>query len=199
MGRHFGTGRDVHHHRRTGLVRRRDGRTTRLGHVRSDGVGPGRRARWRQRSLDRRLADRSRRMNALWSDEAGDVERPLIALVHGSMDRSAGMLKLSRRLDAEFRVLRYDRRGYGRSFPHPGPFTMGGQVDDLVQLLAGRRAVLIGHSYGGDVALATADRHPDLIAGVAGFETPVSRPPRGAHNKAGGLPLAPPRRNPEAG
>ena len=35
------------------------------------------------------------------------------------MDRSAGMLKLSRQLDDDFRVLRYDRRGYGRSFPHP--------------------------------------------------------------------------------
>ncbi|HZX56412.1 MAG TPA: alpha/beta hydrolase, partial [Ilumatobacteraceae bacterium] len=90
-------------------------------------------------------------MNVLWSEEAGDGDRPLIALVHGSMDRSAGMLKLSRRLDSDFRVLRYDRRGYGRSFPHPGPFMMAGQIDDLVGLLAGRRAVLVGHSYGGDV------------------------------------------------
>ena len=48
------------------------------------------------------------------------------------------MLKLSRRLDADFRVLRYDRRGYGRSFPHAGPFTMDAQVSDLVGLLAGR-------------------------------------------------------------
>jgi len=29
---------------------------------------------------------------------------------------------LSRRLDDGFRVLRYDRRGYGRSAPHDGPF-----------------------------------------------------------------------------
>lgn len=90
------------------------------------------------------------------------------------MDRSAGMLKLSRRLDNDFRVLRYDRRGYGRSFPHPGPFTMDAQVADLVELLGGRKAVLIGHSYGGNVALATADHHPDLVAGVAVYETPLS-------------------------
>ncbi|MEO7370491.1 MAG: hypothetical protein ABIZ69_06505, partial [Ilumatobacteraceae bacterium] len=73
-------------------------------------------------------------MSSLWSEEAGDPTHPLIVLIHGSMDRSAGMLKLSRRLDTEFLVLRYDRRGYGRSFPHPGPFTMGHQVDDLVEL-----------------------------------------------------------------
>ena len=66
------------------------------------------------------------------SDEAGDPSQPLIAIVHGTMDRSAGMLRLSRRLDHRYRVLRYDRRGYGRSAPHDGPFGMDGQVDDLV-------------------------------------------------------------------
>jgi pimeloyl-ACP methyl ester carboxylesterase len=113
-------------------------------------------------------------VSTLWAEEAGSTDHPLVALIHGSMDRSAGMLKLSRRLDTDFRVLRYDRRGYGRSFPHPGPFNMDAQVDDLVGLLAGRKAVLVGHSYGGNVALAAADRHPDLVAGVAVYETPLS-------------------------
>ena len=106
------------------------------------------------------------------------------------MDRSAGMLKLSRRLDVDFRVLRYDRRGYGRSFPHDGPFTMDAQVDDLVGLLAGRRAVLVGHSYGGNVALATADRHPDLVAGVAVYETPLSWEPWWPGTTAGSIAVA---------
>jgi pimeloyl-ACP methyl ester carboxylesterase len=113
-------------------------------------------------------------MTTLWSEEAGSALDPLIVVVHGSMDRSAGMLKLSRKLDMDFRVLRYDRRGYGRSFPHDGPFTMPHQVDDLVGLLAGRKAVLVGHSYGGNVALATADRHPELVTGVAVYESPLS-------------------------
>lgn len=110
----------------------------------------------------------------LWWEEAGDAGRPLVALVHGSMDRSSGMLKVSRRLDDRYRVLRYDRRGYGRSRPHPGPFGMDGQVADLVYLLGGRRAVLVGHSYGGNVVLAAAARHPELVAGVAVYETPLS-------------------------
>jgi pimeloyl-ACP methyl ester carboxylesterase len=100
------------------------------------------------------------------------------------------MLKLSRRLDADFRVLRYDRRGYGRSFPHDGPFTMAAQVDDLVSLLAGRNAVLIGHSYGGNVALAAADHHPDLIAGVAVYETPLSWEPWWPGTTAGSIAVA---------
>jgi pimeloyl-ACP methyl ester carboxylesterase len=129
-------------------------------------------------------------VTALWAEEAGDPAHPLVAVIHGSMDRSAGMLKLSRRLDADFRVLRYDRRGYGRSFPHDGPFTMGAQVDDLVVLLAGRKAVLIGHSYGGNVALATADHHPDLVAGVAVYETPLSWEPWWPGTTAGSIAIA---------
>jgi len=116
----------------------------------------------------------TRRPHDIWSEEAGPVDGPLVAIVHGSMDRSAGMLKLSRRLDTTHRVLRYDRRGYGRSHPHPGPFDMDGQVADLLGLLQGRRAVLVGHSYGGNVALATAARHPDLVAGVVVYESPLS-------------------------
>ena len=94
-------------------------------------------------------------------------------LVHGSLDRSAGLLKLSRRLEDRFRVLRYDRRGYGRSTPHGGPFAMGEQVADLVGLLNGRPAVVFGHSYGGNVALALADRHPDLVRAVGVYEAPL--------------------------
>lgn len=129
-------------------------------------------------------------MSNLWSEEAGSAEQPLVVVIHGSMDRSAGMLKLSRRLDMNFRVLRYDRRGYGRSFPHDGPFTMGPQVSDVVGLLAGRPAVLIGHSYGGNVALAAAEQHPELVAGVAVYETPLSWEPWWPGSTAGAIAVA---------
>ena len=129
-------------------------------------------------------------MSGIWADEAGFPERPLVALVHGSMDRSAGMLKLSRQLDHAYRVLRYDRRGYGRSTPHSGPFGMDAQVADLVDVLDGRRAVVIGHSYGGNVALATAARHPELVAGVAVYESPLSWMEWWPGNTAGSRALA---------
>jgi pimeloyl-ACP methyl ester carboxylesterase len=129
-------------------------------------------------------------VSGLWAEEAGDPGHPLVVVIHGSMDRSAGMLKLSRDLDHDFRVLRYDRRGYGRSCPHDGPFTMGAQVDDLVGIVAGRTAVLIGHSYGGNVALALADRHPDLVAGVVAYETPLSWEPWWPGTTAGAIAVA---------
>jgi len=120
------------------------------------------------------------RMTSIWAEEAGPPEAPLIVLIHGSMDRSAGLLRLSRRLDDCFRVLRYDRRGYGRSAstdPATDRFDMAAHVADLVALLAGRRALLVGHSYGGNVAMATAARHQELAAAVAVYETPLSWEP----------------------
>lgn len=108
----------------------------------------------------------------LWSAEAGAPEQPLVVLIHGAMDRSASMVLLSRRLDQRCRVLRYDRRGYGHSAAHPGPFTMAAHVADVITLLAGRPAVLVGHSYGGNVAMAAAAEH-DLVVGVAIYESPL--------------------------
>lgn len=115
-----------------------------------------------------------------WHAESGPEDGPLVVLVHGTMDRAAGMLQLSRRLEdataGRYRILRYDRRGYGRS-PHDGPFGMSHQVDDLLAVLDGRRAVVFGHSFGGNVALATATRHPGTVAGVAVYESPMSWEP----------------------
>lgn len=115
---------------------------------------------------------------AIWSAASGPEDAPPLVVIHGSLDRSAGLLRLSRRLGDRYRVLRYDRRGYGRSTPHGGPFDMLGQIDDLETVLevvdASRRVVLFGHSFGGNVALAYADRHPDRVAAVFTYESPMS-------------------------
>jgi molybdopterin-guanine dinucleotide biosynthesis protein A/alpha-beta hydrolase superfamily lysophospholipase len=110
-------------------------------------------------------------------EESGPPDAPLVVLVHGSMDRATGMAKVARRLQGTARVLRYDRRGYARSRPHPGPFGMDEQVADLVALLEGRPAVLVGHSLGGNIVLAAAERHPELVRAVAVYEPPLSWEP----------------------
>ena len=114
----------------------------------------------------------------IWSASSGADDAPVIVLIHGSLDRSAGLLRLSRRLADRFRVLRYDRRGYGRSTPHPGPFGVPEQVVDLDAVIAAHGAdlpvALFGHSFGGNVALAYADRFPDRVACVITYESPMS-------------------------
>jgi pimeloyl-ACP methyl ester carboxylesterase len=112
----------------------------------------------------------------VWSDVAGDAATPLVALVHGSMDRSAGLLRLSRRLDADHRVIRYDRRGYGRSIGVGPPWTVEANIDDLETMLVHepQPSVVFGHSFGGNVALGLAARRPDLVRAVVVYETPLS-------------------------
>lgn len=114
----------------------------------------------------------------IWSATTGVEGGPHVVLVHGSLDRSAGLLKLSRQLDERFRVTRYDRRGYGRSIGAGGPFGIEEQVADLVGVIgaadgAGEPCIVVAHSYGGDVALALAQRHPESVAGVMVYECPL--------------------------
>lgn len=110
----------------------------------------------------------------IFSTETGPNSEPLVVLIHGSLDRSGGMALLARHIQGVHRVLRYDRRGYARSWPHEGPFTVNDQVDDLVGLIETRRVVLIGHSFGGNIALAAAARLGAQVVGVSTYETPLS-------------------------
>jgi pimeloyl-ACP methyl ester carboxylesterase len=114
----------------------------------------------------------------IWFDTAGDDTRSTILLIHGSMDRSAGLLRLGRRLDDAHRVVRIDRRGYGRSVDIGPPWTIEANVDDI-ETLTSTAAItgpidVIGHSLGGNVALALAARRPDLVRSVVAYETPLS-------------------------
>lgn len=126
----------------------------------------------------------------MFAVETGPEAAPLVLLVHGSMDRSGGFAKVTRLLAERYRVVRYDRRGYARSADIEGPFTMADQVADLVGVLAGRPAHVVGHSYGGDVALAAAQHRPDLVRSVGVFEPPLAWLPWWPAGTAGGQAVA---------
>lgn len=102
-----------------------------------------------------------------------EAEPPLVVMVHGTMDRSASFARAARRL-RDLRVITYDRRGYGRSSAMlTGTGSLSTHVEDLVDILDGRRAAIVGHSFGGDVALALALARPDLVAAVGAYEPPM--------------------------
>lgn len=122
--------------------------------------------------------------------ESGPADAPLVVLIHGSLDRSSGMARIARLLQPSYRVLRFDRRGYGESWMHDGPFTVDGNADDVIELLSGRRAVLVGHSFGGHIALRVADRLGDQIIGISTYETPLSWMPWWPNTSAGSFSLA---------
>lgn len=112
----------------------------------------------------------------VWTVTDGNEAGSRIVLVHGTLDRSAGLARLARRLGDEFVVTRYDRRGYGRSADVAGPRSVEANVADLVGVIeSGPSPVtLFGHSFGGNVCLAAAQQRPDLVRAVAVYESPLS-------------------------
>jgi pimeloyl-ACP methyl ester carboxylesterase len=122
------------------------------------------------KAIDSVLAG-SRTILAESEREPNGAER--VVLVHGSMDRQAGFLKLARLLSNSFEVTLYDRRGYASSSALPGPFGIAAHVRDLAVVIGSKPAIVIGHSFGGTVALACAAQHPELVRGVVTYENPM--------------------------
>lgn len=97
---------------------------------------------------------------------------PRVVLVHGAMDRSASFVKAARRLP-DITVIRYDRRGYGRSAGSGAVASMQDQAADLLAVVGQEPVVLIGHSIGGVIALAAATKEPSVVRAVGAFEAPM--------------------------
>ncbi len=97
----------------------------------------------------------------------------VVVLVHGSLDRGTSFARVVRRLP-DLHVITYDRRGYHRS-RHVTPLatSLEDHVADLVAIVNGRPSVLVGHSYGGDVALGAAVAAPDWVRAVGAYEPPL--------------------------
>jgi pimeloyl-ACP methyl ester carboxylesterase len=94
-----------------------------------------------------------------------------VILIHGTMDRASGFAKVLTHLGA-VDVVTYDRRGYGHARDRQ-PASLDDHVVDLLDQLGEERAVLVGHSLGGDLALAAAARRPDLVQAVGAWEAPL--------------------------
>lgn len=105
----------------------------------------------------------------------GQPDDPIVVLVHGVLDRSSGFSRVVRRLP-DLHTVTYDRRGDNRSRnATPLNTTLGGHSEDLLQIIGGRPAVVVGHSYGGTVALgaAVSEGGAGSIGSVAAFEPPL--------------------------
>jgi pimeloyl-ACP methyl ester carboxylesterase len=76
------------------------------------------------------------------------------------------------------RVVRYDLRGYGRSTIPPAPYAHHDDLAAIFDALGLGPAVVIGASYGGNVAASFAVEHPErvralvLVNTLAGMDAP---------------------------
>jgi 3-oxoadipate enol-lactonase len=91
---------------------------------------------------------------------------PAIVFLHDGLLNSASWDEVWQPLAAKYHVIRYDRRGYGRSDSATSSFS---PIDDLVKLLRHlniAHAVIVGSSSGGALAIDFAIAHPQMVDGL---------------------------------
>jgi pimeloyl-ACP methyl ester carboxylesterase len=106
---------------------------------------------------------------------------PPVVMLHGLLVGSLATwyFTVAPALARDCEVLLYDLRGHGLSTRTPSGYDLGTMVDDLDALLDGMRVTrgqpvtLVGHSYGGLVALAYALRRPERVARLGLVEIPL--------------------------
>lgn len=109
----------------------------------------------------------------------GDPGRRGLVFVHGGGAHAHWWTHLAATFAADFRVLAVDLTGHGDSDHRPA-YDLRGWTDEVVATAeAGGiegRPVVVGHSMGGFVTIATAALHPDNVAGVVICDSPVTTP-----------------------
>ena len=91
-----------------------------------------------------------------------------VLILHGGPGLSDYTAPLAAELKDAFTVIRYQQRGLAPSTTS-GPFSISRHVADATAVLdaAGAgRAYVIGHSWGGHLAMHLAVRHPDRVLGL---------------------------------
>jgi pimeloyl-ACP methyl ester carboxylesterase len=97
-----------------------------------------------------------------------DGKGPLVLLLHGFPETSYAWRKQMPALAAHFRVVAPDLRGYGESErPRRAvdyrAMTLVQDVIGLIRELGRGRAHVVGHDWGGGLAWATAQHHPEVV------------------------------------
>ncbi len=101
--------------------------------------------------------------------DTGSGERTFV-LVHGMGGRWQHWLETIPSLAEHARVLAIDLPGFGQSESPAAAVSLDGFADAVAELIGDlgiERAVLVGHSMGGPIALRFASRHPDLAEAIA--------------------------------
>jgi pimeloyl-ACP methyl ester carboxylesterase len=98
----------------------------------------------------------------------------VVVLLHGFMESMEIWKNLARKLSSEFTVVCIDLPGHGRSDslqPVHSMELMADAVNAVLKELGATSCLMAGHSMGGYVTLAFAERHPRKIKGFSLFHS----------------------------
>ena len=124
-------------------------------------------------------------------DDTVDVDGPIhflawgppgtrgLVFVHGGGAHAHWWTHVAATFASEFRVVAVDLSGHGDS-THRDRYTLEQWTDEVIAAAGAGGIdgppVLIGHSMGGFVTIATAARHADRLSGVIVCDSPVTEP-----------------------
>ena len=103
---------------------------------------------------------------------------PPVLLIHGVGARLENWDGVTAVLSRNFKVVRYDLRGHGKSSKVSGPYSLEMFADDaagLLNHLGIARAHVAGHSLGGMIAITLAGRHPERVDRLAVLSAAAGR------------------------
>jgi pimeloyl-ACP methyl ester carboxylesterase len=110
-------------------------------------------------------------------DVAGDPSNPVVLFVHAGVATRAMWDPQFDDLAADHRVVRYDTRGFGESAGTDEPFRDRHDLLAVMDAVGAERAVLVGASRGGRIALDAALDAPGRVSGLV----TIGSTPSGQH------------------
>jgi 3-oxoadipate enol-lactonase len=101
----------------------------------------------------------------LWADDTGG-DGPALVLLHPGWGDSSIWQPVLERLPSQYRVIRYDTRGFGKSAAPTAPFSQLGDLAAVLDACGADRVMLVGHSGGGGTAIGLALADPARVRGL---------------------------------
>jgi len=103
----------------------------------------------------------------IWYEECGaDSGGANVVLLHDGLLHSVTWDAVWGLLCAKYHVVRYDRRGYGRSESAATVFNPVEDLNKVMRQVHMERGIIVGCSSGGGLALDFAVAHPEMVAGL---------------------------------
>jgi pimeloyl-ACP methyl ester carboxylesterase len=106
----------------------------------------------------------------IWKPETPKEDYPVFLLLHGlSSNAKTWDLVASRLAEAGYLAIAVDQRGHGLSSKPAGGYDFATITEDLAELggkLGYQDLILAGQSWGGNVVLEVAARHPEMVRGL---------------------------------
>lgn len=128
---------------------------------------------------------------SLHVQENGNPDGSTVLMLHGITGSTDTWDWLVPHLESDYRILRLDFRGHGKSGRAEGTYHFPSYVSDAIAVceqVASGPCVVIGHSLGGGSAAAMAQQRPELVSGLVLEDPAIMGPPQpDAESSASGL------------